>query len=309
MEPKIRAFGQSSRHTRWVRQDTRDISFGPERVLKVVFDEVWLARGAGTNQMIFRTNVSAPNWLGNEHGDVVSVLATGKVACGNLGMSAVGPLGTSVWDVRGYDVQHDLVLMMSDEQVLALDHLAGPTGLILFVDVLGTWLGAPPGVISAGCQVQLSLSEAEWRERVDNLGGDVALTLRIPAPLRDPGAVTTAADAATIGSRTQAAARLRKAREALKDGRYEDCVSSCRLVLDSLALLRPLPSAKAVFGKSPRERTPDERWAVLFHDAQSLLSVAHRDDEVTMAATFGRQDAETALALVAGLAARAVSDG
>ena len=68
-----------------------------------------------------------------------------------------------------------------------------------------------------------------------------------------------------------------------------------------------LPSGFVGYPQSPRSicRSADERWDVIHHDLQSLLSVAHHDDEVTRAVVWSRVDAETALAMVAGLAARA----
>lgn len=75
-------------------------------------------------------------------------------------------------------------------------------------------------------------------------------------------------------------------------------------MLDSLALLAPLPGAKSVFAKSAQDRTQDERWAAIQHSVHSLFSAAHHDDDITRGFTWSRADAESALAMTSCLVMR-----
>ena len=61
------------------------------------------------------------SWLDKDGADSVQVLTTGRVWVDRAGPRWVGELGTQVITVRGYAVSHDLVLSVTDDQLVALD--------------------------------------------------------------------------------------------------------------------------------------------------------------------------------------------
>lgn len=72
----------------------------------------------------------------------------------------------------------------------------------------------------------------------------------------------------------------------------------CRKVLENIAALVTLPTAKSLQGISAQDRTKDERWAVTYYDMFSLTSAAHHE---TAKISFGQVDAEAILACTAAL--------
>lgn len=81
-------------------------------------------------------------------------------------------------------------------------------------------------------------------------------------------------------------------------------MAACRLVLDSVELLEPLPPTRATLDKKASERSQAERWAMLHWALGSLTSGAHHDGKLTREFTWTRADAEAVLAMTGGLLAR-----
>ncbi len=121
------------------------------------------------------------------------------------------------------------------------------------------------------------------------------------APVQPPNSTTDAASLA------QATARLRQARDELKDHRYEHSVATCRRVLEIIGRLVDIPAAGDVFKLKAAERTQEQRWAAIYYGVLSLASAAHHDDEVTTDFFWSRPDAEAVLAATAGLLARFIA--
>jgi hypothetical protein len=215
----------------------------------------------------------------------------------------------SVFTLRGYEVSDELVVSLTDSQLFALDAERRGDRLQLQLTLTGTLLHVPATVHpSMEQQITLFIQPAVWLQQLDQLGGELGVMIRVPSPLTDPGAVpqpSAGPNDPALSSRSQAVARLRQARQEIVNGQYENSAATCRLVLDSLALLTPLPAAKAVFDKRPHDRSQGERWAAVQHDVHSLLSAAHHDDALTRGFTWTRPDAEAVLALVSCLVMRA----
>lgn len=245
-----------------------DLQFQIGRLI-LTFDDLHLTAGVGHHQLAIPFSHSA-TWLAQEDNTAnVSVILTARVHATTTGMRWIDDAPARVFTVRGYPVPDELVVGLTDAQLLAVDAERRDGPLRLQLDLVGTLLHVPGGVHPTMNTTLTLITQPEaWLKNLDQIGGDLGILIRVPSPLTDPGGVPVAppsAGEAALASRAQATARLRQARTQLSNGQYENSVATCRLVLDSLALLAPLPDAKSVFAKSARDRTQDERWG---HPAQ-----------------------------------------
>ena len=269
-----------------------------------MFAPIRLSRAVGGNVLSLPVELSA-EWLEAEPKESASVLFTGSVRMENHASRWLGWLIPQVFALRGYRVSEELGLLLSDDQLEAVEERRGGESLDLWVQIDAHDVGGDqPSYPHAQIQAAVRVPSSTWCEQLDQVGAEVCLAIRVPAPFVDVGGVAPAADAATVASRSQASARLRQARDQLRDGATEQCVATCRLVLENLDVLTPPVDAQSVFKKTPRTRSPQERWDVLRHDLASLLSMAHHDDEVTRNLSWNSADAAAVLALVSAMASR-----
>lgn len=99
-------------------------------------------------------------------------------------------------------------------------------------------------------------------------------------------------------------ARLREARDAINDGRYEDAVSAARLALETARKRDELATVNSYKDKNAKLLSVHERWSALHHALYQLTQVPHHDDPVTAGATWSRADAVTVLAVTVLAATR-----
>ncbi|MGW9030955.1 hypothetical protein ACWGQ5_44260 [Streptomyces sp. NPDC055722] len=110
-----------------------------------------------------------------------------------------------------------------------------------------------------------------------------------------------------VEARATAARRIREAKTAIRDRRYEHAVTLARAVLDAVreACNTQKVNARAMAKTKAADRDQEERWAVLIQSAFSLFSGAPHDDAgTTENFTWTRADAVAAVATAAGLLAR-----
>ncbi|MEU3414653.1 hypothetical protein ABZ760_25955 [Streptomyces sp. NPDC006658] len=106
--------------------------------------------------------------------------------------------------------------------------------------------------------------------------------------------------------RATGARRIREAKTAIRDGRYEHAVALARAALDPV---REACNTRRVHDqavqKKAGERDQEERWAMLTQSAYALFSGAPHDDfGTTENFTWTRADAIAAVATAASLLAR-----
>jgi hypothetical protein len=241
-------------------------------------------------------------WLDDQDATDVGVALLEGFVWLDQGHRPIGAFQPRTVDLRGYRVREPLVLMVTDEQLIALEVLRGVGDLVMRVDLTATVLsgGAGHRVPTTG-QVGYRLPMAAWHDLLDGAGAHVGVAVRVPSPLTE--AVAREGDAEREGDESTArlALRFRQARQYLREGRYEECVATCRKVLEALAVadgdLRP----DGGVGDRPRDRSLGRRWAEVRRAASSLASAAHHDDDVTAVMTWARTDAESLLAITAAL--------
>lgn len=274
--------------------------------LQMAHQDVGVHAGAGTHRLVVPTMLSA-SWLSDDT-DVAFVLLSGSVYLTQPSHRFAGELNTQVADVRAFPTTFDLSVAVTDEQLAGIEQARGQDDVALNLKVQVALLQPPPGVHATHAQdVQVRVRSSHWVTLLDQLGAQVALIVRVPSPLTDPqlfGSPQGAAGGETIPSLTQATRRLRQAREHLRDGRWDDCVGACRLVLDNISALRDVPSDARVGAVKPRDRDLELRWAAAFHAVNSIASAAHHDDKTTDDFVWSQPDAEAMLATTAALLRR-----
>ncbi|MEU9271963.1 hypothetical protein AB0E04_42155 [Streptomyces sp. NPDC048251] len=110
----------------------------------------------------------------------------------------------------------------------------------------------------------------------------------------------------TVEARVTGARRIREAKTAIRDGRYEHAVGLARATLDPVREACDTHNVnREALKKKPAERDQEERWAVFIQSAFNLFSGAPSDDAgTTEDFTWARADAIEAVTAAAGLLAR-----
>lgn len=231
-------------------------------------------------------------------------LLTGTVEVEARGQRWLAGLEPRVLPLRGYPVSEQLLVSTSDEQLIALDQARGDGEFSLVLTLQLTLLDPPDAIYPiTDTQVSIRVPRGRWLELLDQLGSEVGILIRVPSPLTEATA-TEATSADALPSRSRTVARLRQARQQVRDHQWESAAATCRQVLDGVAALAGpgLPDATAVRSVDAKKRNPDQRWAaLLYHDTYSLGSAATHDDEVTASFVWSRADAEALLTMTAAL--------
>ncbi len=225
-------------------------------------------------------------------------------------MRRVSDLAPQVVALHGFTSRETLAFPLTTEQVLAVDGARLDGALQLKLKLSAALLGPRAGAHGQTHEeATLSVEPEHWLRQLDLLGTEMSLLLRVPAPLLDRGTAAMPASgpmADAVASRAQAVARLRQARQELRDGRYGASVRSSRLAMESLGMLSPLPPVKPLHAKPAKQRDPYERWAVFRYALYGLASGAAHDDGPTAAVEWSRADAEAVLVATGALLTKQV---
>lgn len=282
---------------------TTTFDYLPSGRVRFDLEGLYATAGAGAHRFALRCK-SAASWLEPEPEPAgAAALLTGTVDVATRGQRWVGGLQPVLLTLRSYPVPTDLLLSVTDDQLVALDLARADGGfelvLTLQMALLEPPAGAPP---VRDTQVTLPVPRGRWLDLLDQLGREVGIQIRVPSPLGS-SASPSLADEDDAASLSRTVARLRQARSQIRENQWAGAVTSCRMALDGVAALAspPLPTLASVKAISPRERTSEQRWASLYYDAHSLASAAVHDDEVTAGFEWSRADAEGLLAMTAAL--------
>ncbi|MDX2762545.1 hypothetical protein [Streptomyces europaeiscabiei] len=109
----------------------------------------------------------------------------------------------------------------------------------------------------------------------------------------------------TVEARATGARRIREAKAAIRDGRYERAVALARAALDPVREACDTHKVNMeALKKKPADRDQEERWAVFIQSAFSLYSGAPHDDAGTTENFTWTRAAVAAVTAPAGLLAR-----
>lgn len=133
----------------------------------------------------------------------------------------------------------------------------------------------------------VAVGPGEWATELSRVDAATFVEVLVPMPTATEFAVATR--------------RIREARELLRNNDVDAAMGAARLALE--AVRNELGTIR-IAGGAPtksRERTQDQRSAVLIEDAYSVLCGAMHDDELTKTFRYTRTQAATMIALVAGI--------
>lgn len=267
------------------------------------FDDVYLSAGAGVHRLAFRLRTRG-SWLDPDVPTATApALLLGAVWALQPSFRYLTGLEPSMLTLRGFPVTEECVISLTDEQLLALEHLREEGDVQLLLKLQVSLLPAAPGVHPvAEEEVAIRIPRIRWLEILDQAGAEVAVLIRVPTPLTADA--SAGVEAGASASLSQAGARLRQARSELRNHQWEQAVATCRKVLEILRRLTDVPSAKGLAATPPQRRTQHERWAAVFHDVEGITSAAHHHDATTEGFTWTRTEAEAIFGCTAALLAR-----
>lgn len=281
---------------------TVSLRFSPRSQVNLTFGDVHLSPGVAAHRMTLPVLVSG-DWPATEPTAAAPVLLIGTAWTDQPYFHWLAGIEPQVLTMRSYPTNEELVISLTDEQLIALERARGADDIGLLIKLQATLLTSFEGVhpITQG-ESNFRIQRARWLELLDHIGSEVGILVRVPSPLTDSAQeLPPRASADDAASLTQAAARLRQARAELRDGQWEHSVATCRRVLENIARLVIFPQAKSFATVLAAERTQEQRWAAIYYDIKSMASAAHHDDGTTSDFVWVREDAEAMLAATAGL--------
>ncbi|MGM0361728.1 hypothetical protein ACNFRX_17175 [Streptomyces griseoaurantiacus] len=198
-----------------------------------------------------------------------------------------GPVG-----LKPFKMQLVLETTVTDRQLRGLEKLRAGADLSLCAKLNLTALAETKHWPVAQDQEIIRIPHATWSNALTQLDAGAFVDVLIPIT--------------TVEARATGARRIREAKTAIRDGRYEHAVSLARAALDPV---REACDTKKVHDqamqKKAGERDQEERWAVFTQSAYALFSGAPHDDAgTTENFTWTRADAVAAVTAAAGLLAR-----
>ncbi|QOV33281.1 hypothetical protein IM697_23875 [Streptomyces ferrugineus] len=208
--------------------------------------------------------------------------------------SYIGALHAPKGPVALKSFKTELVLetAVTDRQLRGLEKLRAGADLVLRANLALTALAEPKHWPVAQDQEVIRIPHATWSNALTQLDAGAFVDVLIPIT--------------TVEARATGARRIREAKTAIRDGRYEYAVALARAALDPVreACDTHMVNMEAL-KKKPAERDQEERWAVFIQSAFNLFSGAPHDDAgTTENFTWTRADAIAAVTAAAGLLAR-----
>ncbi|MEU8852680.1 hypothetical protein AB0C70_42160 [Streptomyces sp. NPDC048564] len=201
--------------------------------------------------------------------------------------SSSGPIG-----LKPFGTMLTLETTVTDQQLRGVEKLRAGADLSLRAELSLTALAEAKHWPVASDQEVIRIPHATWSNALTQLDAGAFVDILIPIT--------------TVEARATAARRIREAKDAIRDGRYEHAVALARAALDPV---REVCNTKQLHDQAVQrkagERNQEERWAMLTQSAYALFSGAPHDDAgTTENFTWTRADAVAAVATAAGLLAR-----
>lgn len=194
--------------------------------------------------------------------------------------------------LKSFATNLTLETSVTDQQLRGLERTRAGNELALRADLSLTALTETKHWPVADDQEIIRIPHATWSNALTQLDAGAFVDVLIPVT--------------TVEARATAARRIREAKTAIRDQRYEHAVTLARAALDPV---REACNTQKVYDqavkKKAAERDQEERWAVLIQSAFALFSGAPHDDSgTTENFAWTRADAVAAVATAAGLLAR-----
>ncbi|MGI5518670.1 hypothetical protein [Streptomyces sp. CA-106131] len=201
--------------------------------------------------------------------------------------STSGPIG-----LKSFGTMFMLETTVTDQQLRGLEKMRAGADLSLRAELTLTALAEAEHWPVACDQENIRIPHATWSNALAQLDAGAFVDVLIPIT--------------TVDARATAARRIREAKTAIRDQRYEHAVTLARQALDAV---REACNTQKLHDQATKKkaggRDQEERWAVLTQSAYALFSGAPHDDwGTTENFDWTRADAVAAVAAAAGLLAR-----
>ncbi|MET9077920.1 hypothetical protein ABZX95_38555 [Streptomyces sp. NPDC004232] len=198
-----------------------------------------------------------------------------------------GPIG-----LKAYKTHLTLETTVTDRQLRGLEKARAGADLTLRAELALTALADAKYWPVARSQEIIRIPHATWSNALTQLDAGAFVDVLVPMT--------------PVEARATAARRIREAKAAIRDQRYEHAVTLARQALDPV---RKACDTHKLHDQATKkragERNQEERWAVLIQSAYALFSGAPHDDSgTTENFSWTRADAVAAVAVAAGLLAR-----
>lgn len=149
-----------------------DLQFQQGRLI-LTFGDLRLTAGVGLHQLAFPFSHSATWFEQDANTANVSVILTARVHATTTGVRWIGDVTSRVFTVRCFAVPDELVVGLTDAQLLALDAERRDGPLPLQLDLVGTLLHLPGGVHPTMNTTLTLITQPEaWLKNLDRIGSD-----------------------------------------------------------------------------------------------------------------------------------------
>jgi hypothetical protein len=277
------------------------LPFGGSRQLSISISEPnAIMRGAGLHRLTCRAALDARNTIAGG----VPVALSGWAWLSMAGMDWLGGWSTErpVVTRQGQPFDATLVLPLTDEQLAVVEQRRAGSDIRIQFDG-NVVLGFDPAVVGGAendrwpersFQETVHIYSDTWVRLLSQVSAATSLAVVLPVPL-------DASAAARVG------VHLREAVRKVNNGEFGDAVTEARKAIDAMDGKVPAWQAeRQIAALKKEERTLGQRLAMLRHALHGLASPAAHGDDV---AAEIKWDRETALAVIAGVAALAACRG
>jgi len=202
--------------------------------------------------------------------------------------------------VGKYSGSYPLVMVadLSLQQLEAIEGIRLGKGLTIGAKLSMTWSGRVQNRIGLirlpSDHLSHQVNQGTWAEILQQMGYRRVMLLEIPVP-----------DERSSPELAEATAHLAKAQQALDRGEYREAVGCCRDVLESLSVAlgdsdNQDPEVQSLF-KNIRSMDKEARLRVLRRALKLLCHPARHADEVSAKIDWYRNDATSAITMIAAL--------
>jgi hypothetical protein len=142
--------------------------------------------GWGTQRMTLPFQVTGIWHSSEKTPGTTLVLLIGTVETDQPSFRWVAGIEPQVLAVHSKQVGEELVISLSDEQLIALEGARGDGDITFILKLQATMLPPFEGVHSvAHEEATLRIPRARWMELLDQVGSEVGVLIRVPSPLTD----------------------------------------------------------------------------------------------------------------------------
>jgi hypothetical protein len=254
--------------------------------VNVAPESVWVSKGVGTHCLTLQLDVGSPA-AGPETGRLLCLETILYAPELNGPRMPLAHVNISVaFNPESEFRRPRLQFLLTNPQLRALEDRRNGD-LRLELEVSAFLPHAVSGFPGAPLVTEhISIAESRWRQQLAGLGRTLGAEMLIPFPDDDE-------------PRQEIAGRLREAQRLLAGNETDSALLQVRKALE---VIRKASTWGWAPGKDKKERTPDERWALIRSAMEDQASGAVHEDAGTRNYQYSRTEVEALIAATAALA-------